>query len=462
LAKIHPDGRPVQPLDALPDQEITPLRPGEGQERHEPQDKLGRVDLVGEDEGGHDQEGQLRNPRPPRGSQGKDRNKDARKQEHIQGERVDGLRSEKRPVHPPGNEVIGKPRRAVAGGAVLRELEEVLPAGRVPRGDGQVDGEPGCGGRCCRDYKSTDLPGAQGQQEDGAKDQDGVELGGSPQADQDAGQDQPLPGQEIHAKGQHGHGPHVPVDHSGKDDAGRQGHHGCVPGPPPGHAGSGEHGDDPDGGDQGRVNIEVAEDPGVRDSLAGHQAGRDAGDQAHQDRILEEGTRGEERKSPVAQAPVAEQLREIRIAGRVELRRRLPAVHPAVVLDGDGSEGGEHGQDDQHAFHCEEAGRDHARRRPLAQGPADELGEVPQEPVAAARHHQARELSIGRWLCLLHGLELTGGSLLKRREPARSRAGSLRRWLTDVAHQILLIGSNAWIRTAKGRQFSAGCSSADA
>ena len=197
---------------------------------------------------------------------------------------------------------------------------------------------------------------------------------------------------------------------------GRQGHHGRVPGPPPGHAGRGQHGDDPDGGDQGGVDIEVAEDAGVGDSLAGHQAGRDAGNEPHQDRILEKGIRCEKRKGPVAQAPVAEQLREVRIAGRVELRRRLPAVHPAVVLDGDGSEGGEHGQDDQHAFHREEAGRDHPRGRPLAQGPADELGEVPQEPVAAARHHQARELSIGRRLCLLHGLELTGGS------PARGSA----------------------------------------
>ena len=62
----HPDADEVHDLAGLPDQEVAPARPGEHGQRDQPQHVLRRVDLVGQQERRHDEEHQLRQPRPAR------------------------------------------------------------------------------------------------------------------------------------------------------------------------------------------------------------------------------------------------------------------------------------------------------------------------------------------------------------------------------------------------------------
>ena len=119
----------------------------------------------------------------------------------------------------------------------------------------------------------------------------------------------------------------------GQHDAGGEGHHGRIPGPPPGHPGRGQHRDDPDGRDQGGIDVEVAQDPGVVDALAGDKPGGGTGDEPHQDRIFEEASLAEEREGAIAQAAVPEEFREVGVAGGVELAGGFPAVGPAVALE---------------------------------------------------------------------------------------------------------------------------------
>ena len=69
VREVHPDPEEVRDLARLPDQEVPPARPGQRGEGDQPQHVLRRVDLVGEDEGRDDQEGELREARAARGGE---------------------------------------------------------------------------------------------------------------------------------------------------------------------------------------------------------------------------------------------------------------------------------------------------------------------------------------------------------------------------------------------------------
>lgn len=410
LPQVHPNRGPVQSLDRLPDQEVAPPGPGERHEGNKPEHELWGVHLIGEHEGRHDEEGELGDPRPCGGGQSQDGNQEAGQEEQAQGHGVDGLGIQGLPLEPFSEQVVGKPGGAVAGRTVLGEVVEEPPTGRVYRGDGKVDCQPGSGCSSGRDQKRPDPACPQGKQQDRAKDQERINFSCRAQANEDSSQHQPVPSQEVHGQGQQSDGPHVPVDQPGQDDSRRQGNHGCIPGPTGGHPRGCQHHEDPHGGDQRGVDVEIAEDPGITDALAGNHQGSDTGNQTCQYRVLEGGTWREERKDAVTHAPIPEQLREVGVTRGIELSGRFPAVDAAMVLDEDAGQGRHDREDDEYAFHRKEAGGHDAGGGPGAHRATDQFREVPQQEVASARNDQTRPFRPRRRLDLLHVFELTAGA----------------------------------------------------
>ena len=113
-AEVPPDAGEVEQLAGLPDQLVAPARPGQHRQRQQPQDVLRRVDLVDQQEAGHDQEAELGEPRRLRGEQADREHADAPGTEEHPGHRVDGVRADRVPglLRPPARGSRGRRPRS--------------------------------------------------------------------------------------------------------------------------------------------------------------------------------------------------------------------------------------------------------------------------------------------------------------------------------------------------------------
>ncbi len=221
---MPPDGDEVEQLAGGEDQPVPPHRPGQHHEGQQPQHVLRRIDLVGQQEGRHDQEHHRPQPRPPRRDHDQRRDGQATQPEQAHREQIDVVEL------PAGQreDVPDRPEIAAPPGVVAPEAE---PAVRGQDHHRQVHQRPADHEAHEHRPERPEPARPQTEQQQRAEQEERIELGRHPETPEHA-RPTGLPTRPAeHADGRQGDGQQIPVDQRRRRDAGGRGDHHRVPRP---------------------------------------------------------------------------------------------------------------------------------------------------------------------------------------------------------------------------------------